>query len=77
MTDQSERRSASIQRRAEDLAAGRGADDLVGAADVLAGVHDGSLAFDDLDDRQSTAQDVEGGCAQSNSGCRDWVKAID
>ena len=50
MTDQSERRSASIQRRAEDLAAGRGADDLVGAADVLAGVHDGSLAFDDLDD---------------------------
>ena len=51
MTDQSrQQKSAAIQRRAEELAAGGGADDLVAAADVLAGVQDGGLAFDDLDD---------------------------
>ena len=51
MTDQFDERSAWIQRRAQELAAGGGADELVAAADVLAGLQDGSLAFDDLDDR--------------------------
>jgi S1-C subfamily serine protease len=51
MTDQSrQHRSAAIRRRAQELAARGEAEDLVAAAEVLAGVQDGGLAFDDLDD---------------------------